>query len=78
MCALISTLQINEGHTASDAVLRDYCDGTCHSEHPLLAKDSNYLQIFLYYDDVEVCNAIGSKRIIHKLGKLQLQAHHSQ
>ena len=29
--------------------------------------DVNF-QIFLYHDDVEVCNPIGSKRVIHKLG----------
>ena len=51
-----------------DGVLRDYCDGTEYHNHPLLALDPQFLQLFLYYDDLEVCNAIGSKRIIHKLG----------
>ena len=58
------------GHNSDDGIIRDYCDATMFSKHPLLALDSNFLQIFLYYDDLEVCNPLGSKRIIHKLGKL--------
>lgn len=38
--------------------------------HPLFSKDPSGLQIMLYYDDVEVCNPLGSKAKIHKLGKL--------
>ena len=58
---------MNSGHISTDGVLRDFCDGAKYSEHPLLEKDANFLQISLYCDDVEVCNPIGSKRIIHKL-----------
>lgn len=49
-------------------LLQDYCDGSEYRKHPLFAVDPNFLQIILYYDDLEVCNPIGSKRIIHKLG----------
>ena len=62
-------IQIDQGHSSTDDVLRDYCDGNSYSKHPLLAKDHSFLQIILYYDDLEVCNPIGSKRIIHKLGR---------
>ena len=51
-------------------MLRDYCDGTEYAKHPLTSLDPQFLQLFLYYDDLEVCNPIGSKRIIHKLGKV--------
>lgn len=61
-------IQVNKGHTSTDGVLRDYCDGTEYNNHPLLSLDPHFLQLFLYYDDLEVCNPIGSKRIIHKLG----------
>lgn len=50
--------------------MRDYHDGSEYALHPLRLKDPNFLQIFLYYDDVEVCNPIGSKYIIHKVGML--------
>ncbi len=36
--------------------------------HPLFSVHCDGLQLFLYYDDVEVCNPLGSKRKIHKLG----------
>ena len=48
--------------------MRDYCDGSHFSSHPLFAEDTRALQIQLYYDDIDVCNPIGSKSGIHKLG----------
>lgn len=48
----------------------DYCDGEQFQEHPLFKEDPCALQIRIYYDDVEVCNALGSKTKKHKLGKL--------
>lgn len=27
------------------------------------------LQIIFYYDDAEICNPLGSKRLIHKIGR---------
>lgn len=49
--------------------MRDYCDGQQFSDHLLFKTDPNALQIQLYYDDADVCNPIGSKSTIHKLGK---------
>lgn len=46
----------------------DYCDGTQFSEHPLFQQDPSALQIRLYYDDLEACNALGAKTKKHKLG----------
>lgn len=48
--------------------MRDYCDGKQFSEHPLFSEEPEALQIQLYYDDIDVCNPIGSKSVIHKLG----------
>ena len=48
--------------------LEDYCDGTQFSEHPLFSTDECGLQVMLYYDDVEVCNPLGSAATVHKLG----------
>ena len=50
------------GHTRMDGLLGDYCDGSDFKQHLLFS------QILLYYDEVEVCNPLGSKVKLHKLG----------
>lgn len=57
------------GHQSSSGKMRDYCDGVQFKTHPLFATCPNALQIILYYDDLEVCNALGTKSKIHKLSK---------
>ena len=59
--------QIDKGHKSQ--ALMDYCDGTNFSSHPLFSIHSSALQIVFYYDDLEVCNPLGSKAKIHKLSK---------
>ena len=56
------------GHSRSDGLLDDYCDGCDFSHHPLYSVDPTSLQILLYYDDVEVYNPLGTKVKLHKLG----------
>lgn len=48
--------------------MRDYCDGIVAKKHPLFSTSMGSLQILLYYDDLEVCNPLGSRKSIHKLG----------
>ena len=48
--------------------LRDYCDGEAFASHTIVSSDETAIQIQLYYDDIDVCNPIGSKSVIHKLG----------
>ena len=43
-------------------VLGDYCDGSLFSVEP------HALQIMLYFDDLEVCNHLGSSSKVQKLG----------
>lgn len=38
--------------------------------HPVFKDDPLALQLIAYYDDVEVCNPLGSHRGINKLGNL--------
>ena len=59
-----------QGHSNCHNLLCDFCDGSLFKEHPLFSKEPQALQIILYYDDVEVCNPLGSKGKIHKLGKM--------
>ena len=58
------------GHQREDGFLSDFCDGSNFKSHPLLSSDTNNpaLEIMLYYDDVEVCNPLGSRAKKHKLG----------
>ena len=50
-------------------MLRDYCDGSTFRSHSLFSADPSAIQIVLYYDDLELCNPLGSRRKIHKIGK---------
>ena len=52
--------------------MKNFCDGSLYQEHPLFSTDPNALQIILNYDDVEICNPLGSKAKVHKLGMLIL------
>jgi hypothetical protein len=61
--------EINRSHCTIDPeVLSDYCDGDVFKSHPIFSKHTKSFQILLYYDDVEICNPLGSKKSIHKLG----------
>lgn len=48
--------------------MRDYCDGEEFKSHPLFSVNIRALQIIIYYDDVEICNPLGSRRTVHKIG----------
>lgn len=50
-------------------MIEDYCDSKAFKFHPLFSLHQKALQIHFYYDDVEMCNPLGSKAKIHKLGK---------
>ena len=55
-------------HSLSEGFLGDYCDGELYTTSALFQEDPCALQIQLYYDELELCNPLGSKK--HKLGKL--------
>lgn len=48
--------------------MNDYCDGAAFASHPLYSVKKNALQIFFYYDELEICNPLGSKTKVHRLG----------
>ena len=56
-------------HSQPGNRLGDYCDGELYLNSELFKEDPCALQIQLYYDEVEVCNPIGSKAKKHKLGR---------
>ena len=58
------------GHSRTDGLLADYCDDAMYKAHSLFSAYSENppLEIMAYYDDVEVCNPLGSHAKKHKLG----------
>ena len=62
------TVQIQSCHKRSDGLMGDFCDGKTFRDHTLFSSNPKALQVMLYYDDVEICNPLGSKSKIHKLG----------
>ena len=58
---------IDNPHKRSDEWLEDYCDGELVSLHPFFS-DLGSIQIVAYYDELEVCNPLGTHTKKHKLG----------
>ena len=58
-----SLIQVN-GHDndPSPDFVNDYCDDHYCCQHPVLSTNNPFLQIILYYDELELCNPLGSKR----------------
>lgn len=62
----VCNMQVLRGHQRQDELLSDYCDGTLYKSHPLFSSGTLSLEILAYYDDVEVCNPLGSRAKKHK------------
>ena len=58
------------GHCRQDDIMEDYCDGLEFKRHALFSSEPHSLQIMLYFDEVELCNPLGSSSKIHKIGIL--------
>jgi len=58
-----------EGHNRNNDIVEDFCDSVQAKTHQLFGKYKTALQLLLFYDELEVCNPIGSSRKKHKLGK---------
>ena len=60
---------MENSHQSTDGKIRDFCDGEYYKEHPLFSFDKTALQLFLYYDDFEICNPLGSRVKKQKIGR---------
>ena len=60
--------EIKNFHGSNDMVLRDMCDGSVFHSHPQFSSDKQTIQIIAYFDEVELCNPLGSSSKKHKLG----------
>lgn len=49
-------------------MVADFCDSKHASSHALWGRDTHALQIFLYFDELELCNPLGASRKMHKVG----------
>ncbi|KAJ1528162.1 hypothetical protein ONE63_008075 [Megalurothrips usitatus] len=53
---------------SKDGIMTSFVDGYSFKHHPFLLRHKMVIHILLFYDELEVANALGSKTIIHKLG----------
>lgn len=62
--------QINNfpSRVRSDGFFEDFCDGATFKHHPLFSIDPYALQIICYFDELEICNPLGSHVKKHKVG----------
>ena len=66
---MVVIVQVMNSHSLSGNKLGDFCDGELFLSSQLFQEHPCALQIQLYYDEVEVCNPIGTKTKKHKLSK---------
>lgn len=52
----------------NNGLLEDFCDRDLFRVHPLFSCDPYALQVIAYFDELEVCNPLGSHIKKHKLG----------
>ena len=52
----------------SNGFIEDFCDGSVFKSHPLFSVDHLALQLIAYFDELELCNPLGSHVKQHKLG----------
>ena len=60
-------VQQSQYRVHSDGIMEDICDGLLCKEHPLISTDPTSLQIIIFYDDLELCNPLGTHVKKHKL-----------
>jgi len=53
--------------TRSDGNLQDICDGELFHSHPLFSNNPLALHIIMFYDELELCNPLGTHTKKHKL-----------
>ncbi len=68
ICTVCSLLNSGQGVEPELSPYVCHHTPTCVSGHPLFSVHECGLQVMLYYDDVEVCNPLGSAATVHKLG----------
>ena len=52
----------------TDGIIEDVCDDKVFQTHPIFSRDPFALQLLLFYDELELCNPLGTHVKKHKLG----------
>ena len=47
-------------HNRTDELLEDFCDGQRFKSHTIFSSNPHALQIIGYFDELEVCNPLGT------------------
>ena len=55
------------------AILSDFCDADVFKSHPLFSTEYQALQLLFFFDELEICNLLGSRANTHKIGKLKIR-----
>ena len=55
-------------HSMNNGLLADFYDGELFCTNRLFQEDPAALQVQLYFDELEVCNPLGSKAKKHTVG----------
>lgn len=59
--------EIDNFHGSKETTLRDMCDGLVFKSHPMFGSDNKTIQIIGYFDEIELCNPLGSSNKKHKV-----------
>lgn len=59
---------IENNHCSNDDIMRDFCDGSYIRNSEYFQRNSEALQIIMFYDDAEFCNPIGHRTKKHSMG----------
>ena len=52
----------------SDDIVEDFCDGQVYKSHPLFSNEQESILIMAHYDELELCNPLGTHVKQHKTG----------
>ena len=66
--SVIDEIEQCPSRVRNDGVLEDFCDGEVFKTHALFSSDPSALQIVAFYDELELCNPLGTHTKKHKLG----------
>ncbi len=66
--SVIDEIEQCPSRVCSNGILQDFCDAESFQSHPLFSSDPFALQILAFYDELELCNPLGTHVKKHKLG----------
>jgi len=58
--SIVDEIRYSSKRIGQDEFLHDFCDGSMFKTHPLFSEYPISLQIVAYYDELEVCDPLGT------------------